>query len=182
VREWSFKQDLKFFRATYIQLWLYAMRNYQDLSNPPSANAKKDRGRVKSEPRGRSETKVSELAFFAAARGFETDQIDKQHSLLDAWQRFDQSSGIQILRSSAAMISTSLRTCDVIACSDPISNVIASICLQRIYSTCHANPKENLRLCSRWPEILFTVSGVTALPLNEQLNRRRSPTSTRDSL
>lgn len=75
--EYSFRQNPKYFGAHYIHLWLYAMRNYLYPSNLNSANVKKDPGQDKPVPRPKSEAKLSELAYFAASRGFRTAQIDR---------------------------------------------------------------------------------------------------------
>ena len=74
----SFKYATKFFQIHYVNLWLQAIRDYLYLSNLPSANPKKDRGKSKKAPTLKSEAKSLELALFAVSRGFETDEIDRQ--------------------------------------------------------------------------------------------------------
>lgn len=72
----SFKLDRQYFGPNYIDLQLYTMYEYIELSDLPSANLKKDRSCQKPTVRTRSKAKLAELASFVAARGFRTDKID----------------------------------------------------------------------------------------------------------
>ena len=66
--EASFKNESKYFRANYVDLWLHAMRGYFP----------KEQLDYNAEPRVGSDVKLSRLASLAFSCGFRTDQIDKQ--------------------------------------------------------------------------------------------------------
>ena len=73
--EASFRHDLRYFRANYIELWLRVMRKYPYLSDHASASVKKEIGGDKFVPCLKSETEVSQLVSFAKSRGFWTYDI-----------------------------------------------------------------------------------------------------------
>jgi len=73
--EASFNQDLQYFRANYIDLWLRVMRKFPQLSDHRSAKVKKGRGGDTLISCWRNKTEVSTLASFAASCGFWTSDI-----------------------------------------------------------------------------------------------------------
>lgn len=73
--EASFNQNLQYFRANYIDLWLRVMRNFPQLSDHRSAKVKKGQGGDTLISCRRSETEVSKLASFATSCGFWTSDI-----------------------------------------------------------------------------------------------------------
>ncbi|KAK3045703.1 hypothetical protein LTR09_012748 [Extremus antarcticus] len=73
--EASFNQDLQYFRANYIDLWLRVMRKFPQLSDHRSAKVKKGQGGDTLISCWRSKTEVAKLASFAASCGFWTSDI-----------------------------------------------------------------------------------------------------------
>ena len=65
-----FTNDLRYFSANYIDMWLYVVRNYPWLSDHSSASLKKDRYGEEPVHHTKSNAEILKLASFVASRGF----------------------------------------------------------------------------------------------------------------